>query len=85
MLAINGEKDVQVDPHLNLPAIHAALEKGGNTRFKTIEFPSMNHLFQTCTTGGVSEYQTIEETISPIVLETVANWINDVCPIGATK
>ncbi len=85
VLAINGEKDVQVDPRLNLPAIQAALEKGGNTRFKTIEFPSMNHLFQTCTTGGVSEYQTIEETVSPIVLKTVTNWIADICSIDATK
>jgi len=85
VLAINGEKDVQVDPKLNLPAIQSALEKGGNTRFKTIEFPAMNHLFQTCTTGGVSEYQAIEETISPIVLETVTHWITDVCSIDAPQ
>ncbi|MDA1230164.1 MAG: alpha/beta hydrolase, partial [Planctomycetota bacterium] len=56
VLAINGEKDVQVDPRINLPAIQAALEKGGNSQFETIEFPALNHLFQTCTTGGLSEY-----------------------------
>ncbi len=85
VLAINGEKDVQVDPKLNLPAIQAALEKGGNTRFKTIEFPSMNHLFQSCTTGGVSEYQTIEETISPIVLQTVGDWITEIVSSETSK
>ena len=76
VLALNGEKDVQVDPQLNLPAIREALEKGGNTQFQTVELPSLNHLFQTCSTGGVSEYQTIEETVSPIALETMTNWIH---------
>ncbi len=78
VLALNGEKDVQVDPRLNLPAIQAALEKGGNRRFKTVEFPALNHLFQSCTTGGLSEYQTIEESISPTLLQTITDWITDV-------
>ncbi len=76
VLALNGEKDVQVEPQLNLPAIRDALRKGGNTQFKTVELPSLNHLFQTCNTGGLSEYQTIEETVSPIALETITNWIH---------
>ena len=75
VLALNGQKDVQVDPALNLPAIEAALVKGGNSQYRTMEFPSLNHLFQTCKTGGVSEYQTIEETISPVVLKTMTEWI----------
>lgn len=78
VLAINGEKDVQVDPKLSLPGIAAALEKGGNTHFRTIEFPAMNHLLQTCTTGGLNEYQTIEETISPVALQTITDWITEV-------
>ena len=77
VLALNGEKDVQVDPGLNLPAIMSALEKGGNTRFRTVEFPGLNHLFQTCGSGGLSEYQTIEETIAPVVLQTMTDWILD--------
>lgn len=85
VLAINGEKDVQVDPQLNLPAIQAALEKGGNPRFKTIEFPAVNHLFQTCTTGGLSEYQTIEETISPVVLQSITDWITEVSSHDAAR
>lgn len=85
VLALNGEKDVQVDPRLNLPAIEAALEKGGNTRFRTVEFPALNHLFQTCMTGGLSEYQAIEETISPTVLQTITEWITDVTVANSTK
>ena len=75
VFAINGEKDVQVDPQLNLPAIRAALEKGGNSHFEILELPGLNHLFQTCKTGGVSEYQAIEETISPLALERMTTWI----------
>ena len=85
VLALNGEKDVQVDPRLNLPAIHAALEKGGNTRFRTVEFPALNHLFQSCTTGGLSEYQTIEETISLAVLQTITDWITDVTTADSSQ
>jgi len=85
VLALNGEKDVQVDPRLNLPAIEAALEKGGNTRFRTVEFPSLNHLFQSCRTGGLSEYQSIEETISLTVLQTITAWITDVTTANSTK
>jgi pimeloyl-ACP methyl ester carboxylesterase len=85
VLALNGEKDVQVDPRLNLPAIQAALEKGGNPRFRTVEFPALNHLFQTCTTGALSEYQTIEETISPTVLQTITDWITSVSSANSKK
>ncbi|MDG2128173.1 MAG: alpha/beta fold hydrolase [Fuerstiella sp.] len=76
VLALNGEKDVQVDPRLNLPAIREALTKGGNTRFETVELPSLNHLFQTCSTGAVSEYQTIEQTVSPMTLKKITDWIH---------
>ena len=37
--------------------------------------PSLNHLFQHCTTGSPEEYLSIEETISPEVLEILADWI----------
>jgi hypothetical protein len=75
VLALNGEKDVQVDPDLNLPAIQKALQKAGNQHFETVELPGLNHLFQTCRTGSLDEYQTIEETISPVVLERMTTWI----------
>jgi len=35
----------------------------------------LNHLFQHAKTGQVSEYVTIEETISPEVLNIMKNWI----------
>lgn len=75
VLAIIGEKDVQVDPALNLPAIRQALAAGGNTDATVEELPGLNHLFQTCTTGAVSEYDRIEETLAPLAIGTVRDWL----------
>jgi hypothetical protein len=75
VLAINGEKDLQVPPGQNLPAIRKALEAGGNKDFEVNELPGLNHLFQTAKTGSPSEYGSIEETISPVALEKMASWI----------
>jgi pimeloyl-ACP methyl ester carboxylesterase len=75
VLALNGERDVQVDPKLNLPEIEKALREGGNTAATVKELPGLNHLFQTCQTGAVSEYGKIEETMAPAVLEMISDWI----------
>jgi pimeloyl-ACP methyl ester carboxylesterase len=75
VLAIIGEKDVQVPAKQNLPAIRKALEEGGNKHFDAEELPGLNHLFQTAKTGGPGEYAQIEETISPVALEKMAGWI----------
>lgn len=75
VLAINGELDKQVLPQENLPAIEQALREGGNPDFTIKELPGLNHLFQTAKTGNIDEYARIEETMSPVALETVAQWI----------
>jgi uncharacterized protein len=75
VLALNGEKDLQVDPKINLKAIEEALKEGGNRDITVRELPNLNHLFQTCKTGAVSEYSAIEETVAPLALETIAEWI----------
>jgi uncharacterized protein len=75
VLAINGEKDLQVDPKQNLPSIEAALKAGGNTDFTLKELPGLNHLFQACKTGALSEYSQIEETFSEAALAVVGDWL----------
>lgn len=75
VLALNGEKDLQVPPQSNLPLIEKALKEAGNKNFRIMEIPGVNHLFQTCKTGAVTEYSQIEETISPAVLEILKDWI----------
>ena len=39
------------------------------------ELAGLNHLFQNATTGAVSEYGLIEETMAPVVPKTIADWI----------
>ena len=75
VLAINGEKDLQVPPDMNLPPIRKALAAGGNKNSEADELPGLNHLFQTAKTGGIGEYSEIEETMSPVAMEKVASWI----------
>ena len=75
VLAINGEKDLQVPPKENLEAIKKALAKGGNKKVTAIELPGLNHLFQECKTGSPAEYATIEQTFSPTALTEILKWI----------
>ncbi|MBB6326071.1 hypothetical protein FHS59_001699 [Algoriphagus iocasae] len=75
VLAINGSKDLQVAPKENLEAIKNALDEGGNSDVKIVEIPGLNHLFQESKTGAPSEYQSIEQTFSPMAMEEILNWI----------
>ncbi|WPR74483.1 alpha/beta hydrolase [Algoriphagus sp. NG3] len=75
VLALNGEKDLQVPPKENLEAIKAGLAKGGNTNVTTMELPGLNHLFQEAETGAPSEYEEIEQTFSPKAMEVILEWI----------
>lgn len=75
VLAINGERDLQVPPRENLAAIESALKAGGNKDFSAIMLPELNHLFQKAATGSPGEYARIEETISPTALKSISDWI----------
>lgn len=75
VLALNGEKDLQVPFRENLTAIEEALKAGRNKDFTVKSLPNLNHLFQTCTTGSPAEYGTIEETISPVALQAIGDWL----------
>lgn len=75
VLAVGGEKDLQVPSEENLGEIEAALKRGGNTRYEVHMLPDHNHLFQRAETGAPSEYATIDETWSVESMELVADWI----------
>lgn len=74
IFALNGDRDCQVISTLCLPALRQLLQPSKKHLIK--EYPSLNHLFQHCTTGLPDEYSQIEETISPEVLQDIAQWIN---------
>jgi fermentation-respiration switch protein FrsA (DUF1100 family) len=75
VLAVDGEKDLQVPSKENLAEIEKALKAGGNSDVRAIEFRGLNHLFQPCKTGSPTEYAQIEMTIAPEVLKVIGDWI----------
>jgi len=77
VLAIAGERDLQVLSAQNLPAIGAALVQGGNQNHTVLELPGLNHLFQSARTGLPTEYAQIEETMAPAALDTITTWIRE--------
>ena len=77
VLALVGEKDLQVPPRENLSEIEKTLKAAGNDRVHAEELPGLNHLFQTCRTGNITEYAEIEETIAPSALTRIGDWVID--------
>ncbi len=75
VLALNGEKDLQVAPKENLAKIQKALQDGGNKDFQTAELPGLNHLFQHSPTGSPTEYGSILETMAPEALNAASDWV----------
>jgi len=75
VLALDGEKDLQVAADENLRDIEKVLRSSGNSSIKIVKLPGLNHLFQHCKTGLPAEYNTIEETFSPEALKIIADWI----------
>lgn len=73
VFALNGDRDCQVVSTLCLPILRRLLPASKKHLIK--EYPSLNHLFQHCTTGHPDEYSQIEETISAEVLHDIAEWI----------
>lgn len=74
VLALNGDKDIQVRATENIDVLKRDLPKNKQNVLKI--YPGLNHLFQHCQKGELKEYASIEETISPEVLGDIATWIN---------
>lgn len=77
VLAINGSKDIQVSATENLAGFQSYLKKAGNKDFTIKELPGLNHLFQTAQTGNLDEYAQLDETISPLALQVISDWIKE--------
>ncbi|UIR55418.1 alpha/beta hydrolase [Sphingobacterium sp. SRCM116780] len=68
-----GSLDVQVPARENLKSLKSNLPPNSRTVLK--EYQGLNHLFQKATTGAVSEYANIKETINDELLVDLVNWI----------
>ncbi|WP_345954741.1 alpha/beta hydrolase [Mucilaginibacter sp. PAMB04168] len=75
VLALNGTLDMQVNSEANLASIRSSLQKAGNTHHQEVPMPQMNHFFQKVKTGSTDEYGKTEETVNPLVLQKVSDWI----------
>ncbi|HBS28424.1 MAG TPA: hypothetical protein DEB06_03000 [Phycisphaerales bacterium] len=75
ILVLNGERDLQVDPAQNLPAIRAALEEAKNPNATIKELPDLNHLFQTVNQAELIDYAQLEETFAPAALTQIEAWL----------
>ena len=75
VLALIGEKDLQVPPAENLDRIRRALAPAANPRSAIRELPGINHALQTARTGTANEYFLIEETVAPAVLDPLSAWL----------
>lgn len=73
VMALNGTKDTQVQCDRNIAALEAGLPSNSRSVIRAED--GLNHLFQHCVTGEVSEYKNLEETFSPEVLSEMIAWI----------
>ncbi|QTN19823.1 alpha/beta hydrolase [Brevundimonas sp. AJA228-03] len=70
LLAVYGDRDLQVPATLDAGALRRLQPSA-----EIVVLPGLNHLMQTATTGLPGEYGTIEETVSPLALDTVTDWV----------
>ncbi len=73
VLALIGTKDLIVTPAENLPALRTALGRNSKAEIETV--PGVNHFYQTADTGLPQEVGTISETIAPLALNRIADWV----------
>jgi pimeloyl-ACP methyl ester carboxylesterase len=75
ILVVSGSLDLQAPPRAHFPAIRSALASAENRDVTLLEIPGVNHAMQTAITGLPSEYATIQETFSPVVLSAIGDWV----------
>lgn len=75
VLALNGDRDLQVDADETVPLLRQAYEKSGNKDFTVLEIQGVNHLFQRAQSGSPALYGAIEETMAPEVQNAISGWV----------
>lgn len=75
VLALFAEHDWQVPPETNRFAVAEALRRSNSQDATVLTLPGMNHLFQEAPDGDPARYSRIEQTISPLALQTILDWL----------
>ncbi len=76
VLALGGEKDIQVPNANDLHVIDSTLKAAGNNKVTVDLMPGLNHLFQRCKNCTVAEYGQLEESFSPEALQVMGEWMD---------
>lgn len=76
VLLLNGSTDQQVLAEPNLAAGRRALGRIDGRRHRVERLPGLNHLFQRSATGSTEDYSKIAETISPVAIKTITEWLD---------
>ncbi|WP_143960306.1 alpha/beta fold hydrolase [Litoribacter populi] len=77
ILALNGNKDMQIEAGQNLDGFRKTLESLGHPNYKLVELENVNHFFQPCEVGTFPEVYFLEETFSVVALEEISGWIKE--------
>jgi len=77
VLALFGEKDLQVPSQSNAEMVASALATGDCPDHLVRTLDGLNHLFQTAETGLPENYQSIRETMAPMALRQIADWLRE--------
>lgn len=75
VLALYGERDLQVLSEQNAPELERALKRAHNKQAAVVVLPNLNYMFQRAKTGLAAEYSTIPEDISPLALHDIGLWL----------
>jgi hypothetical protein len=85
VLAIFGEKDLQVPAEVNRRAMEEVFARSGHKDHRIVVMPGANHLYQQASTGSVSEYATLKKEFIPGFLDLLATWIGERAGRAAQK
>ncbi len=75
LLAVFGEKDVQVPPVTNQPALEALKRENGKGNLTIAVIPGANHLFQDAQSGLPAEYSKLRKEFSGGFLGALIPWL----------
>lgn len=78
VLALNGNRDLNVPAAENLSSIRRLLEQGGNRNFEVVEIDGLNHMFQHAETGTSQEAGRLDEVFSEEALRIMAGWLRSI-------
>ncbi|MFM1946614.1 MAG: hypothetical protein RL207_897 [Bacteroidota bacterium] len=75
MLILNGKKDIQVRWNESQTGFKKAMNVNTLRQSTFKAYDDLNHLLQPCIKCNITEYATIETSMSPIVMSDILTWV----------